>query len=224
MTTTTSQVHSETVSGWSPIGPLVSGMAGSLAFTILTGLVERLVFPLPSAFRTGYGPRCLSAQGQSRDLQHLSPMLTRCGNSALRDMAHVIVRPVNAGKPHSKRSSLKNTVPEHACPSTVALEARLSHDRFGSGTGEGEDELSQSVKPGGTSSLSPSAFNSSIEQVYSCSSPVSRGLVTSLMYKEQEWNLLIASIFLIALGLNQGIISPYNTSNQQPYLPDNATR
>src|SRR5947209_13855277 len=76
MTTTTSQVHSEAVFGWSPIGPLVSGMGGSLAFTILTGLAERLVSSLPSAFRTGYGPRCLSAQGQSRDLQHLSPMLT----------------------------------------------------------------------------------------------------------------------------------------------------
>ena len=106
MTTTTSQVHSEAVSGWSPIGPLVSGMGGSLAFTILTGLAERLVLSLPSAFRTGYGPRCLSAQGQSRDLQHLSPMLTRCGNSALRDMAHVLVRPVNTGIPHQKRSSL----------------------------------------------------------------------------------------------------------------------
>src|SRR6266487_129290 len=89
MTTITSQVHPETISGWSPIGPLVSGMGSSLAFTILTGLAERLVFPPSSAFRTGYGPRCLSAQGQSRDLQHLSPMLARCGNSALRDMAHM---------------------------------------------------------------------------------------------------------------------------------------
>ncbi len=102
MTTTTSQVHSEAVSGWSPIGPLVSGMGGSLAFTILTGLAERRVFPLPSAFRTGYGPRCLSAQGQSRDLQHLSPMLTRCGNSALRDMAHMGVRPIQSNVPHPR--------------------------------------------------------------------------------------------------------------------------
>ena len=107
MTTTTSQVHSEAVSGWSPIGPLVSGMGGSLAFTILTGLAERLVLSLPSAFRTGYGPRCLSAQGQSRDLQHLSPMLTRCGNSALRDMAHMVAGPINPGIPHQKLSSLQ---------------------------------------------------------------------------------------------------------------------
>src|SRR5947209_19130125 len=107
MTTTTSQVHSEAVFGWSPIGPLVSGMGGSLAFTILTGLAERLVLSLPSAFKTGYGPRCLSAQGQSRDLQHLSPMLTRCGNSALRDMAHMLVSPINTGVPHKKRSSLQ---------------------------------------------------------------------------------------------------------------------
>jgi hypothetical protein len=109
MTTTTSQVHSEAVSGWSPIGPLVSGMGGSLAFTILTGLAERLVLSLPSAFRTGYGPRCLSAQGQSRDLQHLSPMLTRCGNSALRDMAHVVVGPINAAKLHGLAPYLRQT-------------------------------------------------------------------------------------------------------------------
>ncbi len=109
MTTTTSQVHSEAVSGWSPIGPLVSGMGGSLAFTILTGLAERLVLSLPSAFRTGYGPRCLSAQGQSRDLQHLSPMLTRCGNSALRDMAHMIVGPINTAKLHCFAPFSKHT-------------------------------------------------------------------------------------------------------------------
>jgi hypothetical protein len=104
MTTTTSQVHSEAVSGWSPIGPLVSGMGGGLAFTILTGLAERLVLSLPSTFRTGYGPRCLSAQGQSRDLQHLSPMLTRCGNSALRDMAHMGVSPIDTCVPHARVS------------------------------------------------------------------------------------------------------------------------
>jgi hypothetical protein len=107
MTTTTSQVHSEAVSGRSPIGPLVSGMGSSLAFTILTGLAERLVLSLPSAFRTGYGPRCLSAQGQSRDLQHLSPMLTRYGNSALRDMAHVGVCPIQANVPHTRTSFLQ---------------------------------------------------------------------------------------------------------------------
>src|SRR5260370_19865394 len=109
MTTTTSQVHSEAVSGWSPIGPLVSGMGGSLAFTILTGLAERLVLSLPSAFRTGYGPRCLSAQGQSRDLQHLAPMLTRCGNSALRDMAHMGVCPIQSNVPHSRASFSRET-------------------------------------------------------------------------------------------------------------------
>ena len=107
MTSTTSQAHSETIAGWSPIGPLVSGMGSSVAFTILTGLAERRVFPLPSAFRTCSGPRCLSAQGQSRDLQHLSPMLTRCGNSALRDMAHMIISPINTGVPHTVCSSLQ---------------------------------------------------------------------------------------------------------------------
>jgi hypothetical protein len=133
MTTITSQAHSETIAGWSPIGPLVSGMGSSLAFTILTGLAERLVFPLPSAFRTCYGPRCLSAQGQSRDLRHFSPMPTRCGNSVLRDMAHVIVSPINTGVPHKKRSSLQTCLPPPTSPYTVALEARLSHHRFGGG-------------------------------------------------------------------------------------------
>src|SRR5258708_23621265 len=104
MTHTTSQTYSETIAGWSPIGPLVSGMGSSLAFTILTGLAGRPVFPLPSAFRTGYGPRCLSAQGQSRDLRHFSPMPTRGGNNALPDLSHVVIFPVRGG-PFSTLSS-----------------------------------------------------------------------------------------------------------------------
>src|SRR5205823_15063797 len=47
-------------------------------------------------------------------------------------------------------------------------------------------ELSQSVEPGGEPRLSPSAFNSRLEQVYPCSGPMSRGLVTSLMYKVEQ--------------------------------------
>jgi len=104
MTHTTSQTHSETIAGWSPIGPLVSGMGSSVAFTLLTGLAERPVFPLPSAFRTCYGPRYLSAQGQSRDLRHVSPMPARCGNSVLRDMAHMGVSPVQSNVPHAGAS------------------------------------------------------------------------------------------------------------------------
>src|SRR6266702_1581638 len=110
MTSTTSQAHAETIAGWSPIGPLVSGMGSSLAFTILTGLAERRVFPLPSAFRTCYGPRCLSAQGKSRDLQHVSPMLTRYGNSALRDMAHMGISPIQSNVPH-RCDPLSQTLP-----------------------------------------------------------------------------------------------------------------
>lgn len=113
MTTITSPIHSETIAGWSPIGPLVSGMGSSLAFTILTGLAERPAFPPPSAFRACYGPRCLSAQGQSRDLRHFSPMPTRGGNSVLRDMAHMIVCPINTAilhcfAPFSKQWSFLN--------------------------------------------------------------------------------------------------------------------
>ena len=101
MTRTTSQTHSETIAGWSPIGPLVSGMGSSLAFTVLTGLAEHPAFPLPSAFRTCYGPRCLSAQGQSRDLRHFSPMPTRGGYSVLRDMAHMGISPIDSNIPHA---------------------------------------------------------------------------------------------------------------------------
>ena len=53
----------------------------------------------------------------------------------------------------------------------------------GKATVEGEVELSQSVEPGGTPRLSPSAFNSFIEQVYPCSGLLSSGLVSSLLYK-----------------------------------------
>jgi hypothetical protein len=129
MSTTTSQVHPETISGWSPIGPLVSGMGSSLAFTMLTGLAERRVFPLPSAFRTGYGPRGLSAQGQSRDLQHDSPMLARCGNIALRDIAHMGIGPIDACKPHTQLLRvLRRFLVRREGPFTAALAARLSND------------------------------------------------------------------------------------------------
>src|SRR5215472_16018860 len=128
MTTITSQVHPEAVSGWSPIGPLVSRVGSSLAFTIPTGLAERRVFPLPSAFGTCYGPRCLSAQAQSRDLQHFSPMLTRCGDSVLRDMAHMGICPVDSCKPHEQDPPCEKTVPGAAGgPFTAALMARLSN-------------------------------------------------------------------------------------------------
>src|SRR5258708_36793741 len=42
----------------------------------------------------------------------------------------------------SERPLSAHMVPEHACPYTVALEARLSHDRFRSGTVPGKCELS----------------------------------------------------------------------------------
>lgn len=147
MPTITSRVHPGTVS--SVLRLVADWTAGiwdlsSLAFTIPTGLAGRRTTTLSSlpAFRTCYGPPCLSAQGQSRDLQHGSPMLARCGNIALRDIAHVVIGPVNTGVPHEKRSSLCEIVPERTCSYTVALEARLSHDRLGSGTMPGKDGLS----------------------------------------------------------------------------------
>ncbi len=80
---------------------------------------------------------------------HLAPFLIKDQGVV------VVVGPINADILHTKRSSLKNTVPEHTCPYTVALQARLSHDRSGSGTTSGKRELSESVEPGGEPSLSP---------------------------------------------------------------------
>jgi hypothetical protein len=105
MPTITSRVHPGTVS--SVLRLVADWTAGiwdlsSLAFTIPTGLAGRRTTTLSSfpAFRTCYGSPCLSAQGQSRDLQHLSPMLARCGNIALRDIAHMGICPVQSNVPH----------------------------------------------------------------------------------------------------------------------------
>jgi hypothetical protein len=115
MPTITSRVHPGTVS--SVLRLVADWTAGiwdlsSLAFTIPTGLAGRRTTTLSSfpAFRTCYGSPCLSAQGQSRDLQHLSPMLARCGNIALRDIAHMGVCPIQANVPHT-RGSFSSTTP-----------------------------------------------------------------------------------------------------------------
>src|SRR5258708_944762 len=182
MTSTTSPVHSETIAGWSPIGPLVSGMGSSVAFTILTGLAERPVFPLPSAFRTGYGTRCLSAQGQSRDLRHFSPMPAHCGNSVLRDMAHVRIGPIYSCKPHGQVPPCGNQhVPGVACPFTVALEARSSNGRFPRNI-----ERRSAIFLNRSSRVEQVDFRLPRSIVYkskstACSHPVSRGLVNSLL-------------------------------------------
>jgi hypothetical protein len=111
MPTITSRVHPGTVS--SVLRLVADWTAGiwdlsSLAFTIPTGLAGRRTTTLSSfpAFRTCYGSPCLSAQGQSRDLQHLSPMLARCGNIALRDIAHMGVGPIQTNVPHTHTSFL----------------------------------------------------------------------------------------------------------------------
>ncbi len=111
MPTITSRVHPGTVS--SVLRLVADWTAGiwdlsSLAFTIPTGLAGRRTTTLSSlpAFRTCYGPPCLSAQGQSRDLQHSSPMLARCGNIALRDIAHMGVCPIQTNVPHTRESFL----------------------------------------------------------------------------------------------------------------------
>ncbi len=143
MPRTTSRVHPGTVS--SVLRLVADWTAGiwdlsSLAFTIPTGLAGRRTTTLSSlpAFRTCYGPLCLSAQGQSRDLQHSSPMLARCGNIALRDIAHVLVSPVDPGIPQRKSSSVRQTFLSSRALLLWRQTARLSHDRFGSGTVEGE--------------------------------------------------------------------------------------
>ena len=160
MTHTTSQTHSETIAGWSPIGPLVSGMGSSLAFTILTGLAERPVFPLPSAFRTCYGPHCLSAQGQSRDLRHFSPMPTRCGNSALRDMAHMRVCPIQTNIPHCSVSFARTIPGGIGSLYTKCSKQRPSHHRCAQEGCQGKDDLFLAVEPCGACSLSPAVLSS----------------------------------------------------------------
>src|SRR6266496_3519309 len=97
----------------------------------------------------------------------------------------MLVRPVNTGIPHETCSSLSDRF-----LSTRALILwRSKRDSLMIASAQewkkAKCELSQSVEPGGGSRLSPSGFNRFLEQVYSCSGPVSRGLVLSLMYKEE---------------------------------------
>ena len=120
MPTITSRVHPRTVS--SVLRLVADWTAGiwdlsSLAFTIPTGLAGRRTTTLSSlpAFRTCYGSPCLSAQGRSRDLQHLSPMLARCGNIALRDTAHMIIGPINSTKAHRSAPFLRQPVSLNSC-------------------------------------------------------------------------------------------------------------
>src|SRR5438876_12165577 len=86
--------------------------------------------PLWAHFWTCYGSPYLSAQGESRDLQHLSPMLARCGNIALRDIAHVGIGPINTGKPHRCPSLSNKKSLGKSGPSIQVLAARPSHRRW----------------------------------------------------------------------------------------------
>ena len=106
MPTITSRVHPETAS--SVVRLVANWTAGSwnsssLALAIPPGLAEHRATTLSlfSAFVTCYCSRCLSARGKCHDLQHLSPMLTHNGNSVCRDMAHMIVGPIDTAKLHS---------------------------------------------------------------------------------------------------------------------------
>jgi hypothetical protein len=106
MPTITSRVHPGTASGvLRLVADWTAGIwdLNSVAFTIPTGLAGRRTTTPSSlpAFRTCYGSLCLSAQGESRDLQHSSPMLARCGNIALRDIAHMGICPIHADVPHT---------------------------------------------------------------------------------------------------------------------------
>jgi len=115
MPTITSRVHPGTVS--SVLRLVADWTAGiwdlsSVAFTLPTGLAGRRTTTPSSlpAFETCYGSHCLSAQGQSRDLQHSSPMLARCGNIALRDIAHMGISPIQTNIPHA-HSSCSSLIP-----------------------------------------------------------------------------------------------------------------
>ena len=159
--------------GWSPIGPLVSGMGSSLAFTIPTGLAEQQAngLPLP-AFRTCYGPHRLSAESKSRDLQHLSPVLAHYGNTVLRDMAHVVIRPIDASKPHEQHPPCsKRSVPGPACPFDSGVRGAILSSSLSQEPQKAKRDLPEAVEPCGAGSLSPSVFNRSQGEWSPCDGP-----------------------------------------------------
>ena len=162
MPTITSRVHPGTASGvLRLVADWTAGIwdLSSLAFTIPTGLAGRRTTTPSSlpAFGTCYGSRCLSAQGQSRDLQHGSPMLARCGNIALRDIAHMGVRPIQANVPHT-RDSLSQETPGGSGPSITGARSNVPPiiDWPRKAAKEGRSPLS--VEPCGEQSLSPAVL------------------------------------------------------------------
>lgn len=132
------------------------------------------------AFRTCYGPRCLSAQGKSRDLRHFSPMPTRGGNNVLRDMAHMVIGPIDSTKFHPVFPFLRARKVLNCC---VLLLCRSKRDSL---------MTSPVQKPlrGRTSFLNrshrmdgiafPQMVRLFLSQCISGSGPLSRGLVSSL--------------------------------------------
>jgi len=160
MPTITSRVHPGTVS--SILRLVADWTAGiwdlsSLAFTIPTGLAGRRTTTLVSlpAFRTCYGPPCLSAQGQSRDLQHSSPMLARCGNIALRDIAHMGICPIQTNIPHARGSFSSTTPGTVGSFYTGCSKQRPSNHRLAQESCQRKNDLFLSVEPCGEQSLSP---------------------------------------------------------------------
>jgi hypothetical protein len=163
MPTITSRVHPRTVS--SVLRLVADWTAGiwdlsSLAFTIPTGLAGPRTTTLSSlpAFRTCYGPPCLSAQGQSRDLQHSSPMLARCGNIALRDIAHMLISPIQSNVPHLDSHFLTSNSWGNRVLIFWCSKQRPSNHRCTQEGCQGKRDLSLSVKPCGASSLSPAGI------------------------------------------------------------------
>jgi hypothetical protein len=201
MPTITSRVHSETVS--SVLRLVADWTAGiwdlsSLAFTIPTGLAGHRTTTLSSlpAFRTCYGPRCLSAQGQSRDLQHGSPMLARCGNIALPDIAHMGVGPIQSNVPH-RCVLLLGAFPGDIGSLYNGWEtARPSNHRLAQ-----ECCRRSAIFLYRSSRVETEAFpQQSLSSRFSLLSPWSRGLTKILTYKETD--LPIASLSTASAVLN----------------------
>jgi hypothetical protein len=143
MPTITSRVHPGTASG--VVRLVADWTAGiwdlnSVAFTIPTGLAGRRTTTPSSlpAFGTCYGSRRLSAQGQSRDLQHSSPMLARCGNIALRDIAHMGVCPIQTDVPHTC-GSFSSATPGVSGPSIPGARSTSLQSSIGPGKLPGEE-------------------------------------------------------------------------------------
>ena len=136
------------------------------------------------AFRTCYGPRSLSAQGKSRDLQHFSPMLVHCGNIALCTTAHMGVAPVDPCIKQKRFLSLRNgSWGKRVLILWCSSKAQSPNNRLAQEHGQRSADFLTRSKPRvrWMLSLARSVHNTSKQSV--CSDPSSKGPVSILLDK-----------------------------------------